>query len=254
MVTEQRVLYGVKRSGRIYCPNKSQTGHLWETCKVRNVEACEAGGSCQSEIYLWSDTVLKVFIKMTLPDHRISVSVFTCEISNGIYSWSIYEMSCREKSIYPLPQRSRLNAQLCCFWLGWVHHRAQLCLRWEASEGSVELSWGYTLLGRLPWVHVRETTTSVTRIAANWDVTPKWVKQLNMIKLPSWWRQAVKGVHTAIALLRFRLWLFKCACNVKMSFSQTERYKTSAMTHAGYAPDLFKQEIGTMGDYSAGQV
>lgn len=30
MITEQDVLCGVKRGGRIYCPNKSQTGHLCE--------------------------------------------------------------------------------------------------------------------------------------------------------------------------------------------------------------------------------
>lgn len=37
-VTEQSVLYVVKKKERIYCPNKSKTGHLWEMCKVRTVK------------------------------------------------------------------------------------------------------------------------------------------------------------------------------------------------------------------------
>lgn len=75
MVTEQDVLWGVKRR---VCPNKSQTGHLWEMNKTRNAEACEAGemttegklsAGCQSDKFrLWSAAA---------PYDRTSVSVFT---------------------------------------------------------------------------------------------------------------------------------------------------------------------------------
>lgn len=37
-VTEQSVLYVVKKKERIYCPNKSKTEHLWEMCKVTTVK------------------------------------------------------------------------------------------------------------------------------------------------------------------------------------------------------------------------
>lgn len=75
MVTEQDVLWGVKRR---VCPNKSQTGHLWEMNKTRNAEACEAGemtregklsAGCPGDKFrLWSAAA---------PYDRTPVSVFT---------------------------------------------------------------------------------------------------------------------------------------------------------------------------------
>lgn len=109
MVTEQHVLYGVKRSGWIYCPNKSQTGHLWETGKVRNVE----GGKSLTELSEWNISVISYSAKglhkndTTQPQdlseciYMLNDTVITgknqlqahdlrsCEISKGIYLWFI---------------------------------------------------------------------------------------------------------------------------------------------------------------------